>query len=187
MRSDEYLTEFTRCLAGRKPRPQFQKWVWQAEADFGVWDFNVQKLLDRVGWKTTRPRISVNARLNQSGNLSVTWRPAIVSVFDSCDFESPFLVDTYAMQRDCLLWFRDPPKGPGTVLVSAHEQKAEKLLAEGIVARYKELVTKLGHHLVITSHTKVAVTERRTKVSGRVLQWQFDEDPADEDVVSDAP
>lgn len=184
MRSDEYLTEFTRCLAGRKLTSQFQRWLWEAEADFGVWDFNVQKLLDRGGWKTTRPRISVNARVNQAGNLSVTWRPTIARVFDSCDFESTFLVDTYAMQTDRLLWFRNPPKGPGTVLVSAHEQKAEMLLAEGIVARYKELLIELGHHLVITSHTKVAVTERRTKVSGRVLQWQFDEDPADE---SDAP
>src|ERR1700733_2208294 len=120
----EYLRLAERAGAAKKPMyPQIIEPLLDAAWENTEPTTQFFDLINPANWganklqaaRSFRPNVSVNMRINQSGNLSVTWRPFPLSVHDSDEFEPKYLYECtyrtestiYGRSRAELMYFRN--------------------------------------------------------------------------------
>lgn len=153
MASYHQLIEEANVLAAGVNKPD---WYCDIEHDArwnccdNQWQFD--ELMDQSNWTVERPRIVVNARQNQAGNLKVTWRPLLteydVSSLEQLEFTPRFAkkvlyqTEPYGIQRPPgeLYWVRRPVIGWNP---SAEIMEGATKLYRALVDRYDELIATL--------------------------------------------
>jgi hypothetical protein len=123
-RAHEYLRLAERAVAAKKPMyPQIIEPLLDAAWENMEPTSQFFDLINPANWGANelqagpsfRPNVSINMRFNQSGNLSVTWRPFPVSVHESDEFEPKYLYECtfliegtiYGRPRAELMYFRN--------------------------------------------------------------------------------
>lgn len=181
MTNSQYFLEIANELIGRKTAPELRDWLTEAQGDFGVLRANVDALLSKQRWTAERPRIRVQADINQSGSLMVWWRPTI-GEFEAkhesdFEFEGRFLYRVVHQVRPNfaarppgeLLWFRKLRWGV-RLQGDAGERAATLAVLYGIKARYEELLAQIGRELDITS----ADPMRLHRTGDGHVRWSFE-------------
>jgi hypothetical protein len=165
----EYLRLAERAVAAKKPMyPQIIEPLLDAAWENTEPTSQFFDLINPANWganklqaaQSFRPNVSVNMRINQNGNLSVTWRPFPLSVHDSDEFEPKYLHECtyrtestiYGRSRAELMYFRN-----------AHQLRsgfpdghpAEKQILFALRAGYSTMLRRLQDVLHVREATAI--------------------------------
>lgn len=123
---------------------------------YGVHEETVSRLLNPENWseqvhlENRRPRVFVDTRINQAGNLSVRWARGAHSIFFPMDFEFRMLQGTadgfIAGERSNgeLMWVQGFRERIWRARQDTPGATVEKALLFGYKARLDELISKLS-------------------------------------------
>ncbi|PBB41310.1 hypothetical protein CK222_22330 [Mesorhizobium sp. WSM3866] len=148
--SAHYLTSAEELGAKEVERRLFR----QAVNDFGVQTANLEALLKPANWLTARPSVEIHAYYNQLSNLIVAWHPGggreqfAPNYISRVEHEFLIRPAEYRRPRGELMYVQEPFGCGGP---------AERSLLLGFAARYRELLTEIASHIVITTCIQLRV------------------------------
>ncbi|TPK99038.1 MULTISPECIES: hypothetical protein [unclassified Mesorhizobium] len=183
MTNSQHFLDIANELAGRAMSPDVRDLLKEARGDFGVLQGNVNALLNKKNWSVERPRIRVQADINQAGSLSVWWLPTI-GEFEAkhesdLEFDGRFLFQVVhrvqpnfgARPAGELMWFRRLHWGL-RLAGDTGERAATLAILYGIMARYEELLAQIRNEVTITC----ADPMRLQKIGEEGIRWSFDDE-----------
>lgn len=170
-----------RCRTLRKSVAAHYSHLDYFSYDDEVADRVVARLMDRANWsdnvirQNKRPRVFIDARINQSRNLSVRWAEGVNGIFFPEDFDPQMLhgiqEGAWANYRSGgeLMWV----KGFGDLTFRAGADRecatVEKALLFGYKARLDELISTLARSLDVVGAMTIKFSYMRKRVSDAKL------------------
>ena len=165
--AQEYLRLAERAVAAKKPKyPRIIEPLLDAAWDIMEPTSQFFDLINPANWSTGklqadprfRPNVSVNMRINQSSNLSVTWRPFPLAVRESDEFEPKYVYQCayliegtiYGRPRAELMYFRNAHR-LRSGFPDAHP--AEKQILFALRAGYSTMLRRLQDVLHVSEAT----------------------------------